>query len=193
MVNFSLILNLLDLFSSFRNILKVTCKASKCGWWCWSAGPRCSRLCARTGWVTTSGFRCRRGWPVKIVCRRQSCSVLASPDQTWQQSLPLFIEGILTEAVKNSDWILLDEVNMAPASVLECLSQLLESEGSITLYEAGDYKSIPRPKDFRLFACMNPATDTGKADLAPGLRNRFTELYCDEMADQADITMLVTD
>ena len=40
---------------------------------------------------------------------------------------------------------------------------------------------------------MNPATDTGKADLAPGLRNRFTELYCDEMADQADITMLVTD
>ena len=127
------------------------------------------------------------------MCRRQSCSVLASPDQTWQQSLPLIIEGILTEAVKNSDWILLDEVNMAPASVLECLSQLLESEGSITLYEAGDYKSIPRPKDFRLFACMNPATDTGKADLAPGLRNRFTELYCDEMADQADITMLVTD
>ena len=104
-----------------------------------------------------------------------------------------FIEGTLTEAVKNSDWILLDEVNMAPASVLECLSQLLESEGSVTLYEAGDYKSIPRPKDFRLFACMNPATDTGKADLAPGLRNRFTELYCDEMADQADITMLVTD
>jgi len=104
-----------------------------------------------------------------------------------------FIEGTLTEAVKNGDWILLDEVNMAPASVLECLSQLLESEGSITLYEAGDYKSIVRHKDFRLFACMNPATDTGKADLAPGLRNRFTELYCDEMCDQADITMLVTD
>ena len=90
-------------------------------------------------------------------------------------------------------WILLDEVNMAPASVLECLSQLLESEGSITHYEAGDYKSIPNHKDFRLFACMNPATDTGKAGLAPGLRNRYTELYCDKMADQAEITMLVTD
>ena len=82
---------------------------------------------------------------------------------------------------------------MAPASVLECLSQLLESEGSITHYEAGDYKSIPNHKDFRLFACMNPATDTGKAGLAPGLRNRYTELYCDKMADQADITMLVVD
>ena len=66
------------------------------------------------------------------------------------------IEGTLTEAVKNGDWILLDDLNMAPAYVLECLSQLLESEGSITLYEAGDYKSIPRHKDFRLFACMNP-------------------------------------
>ena len=60
-------------------------------------------------------------------------------------------------------------------------------------YNLKDYKSIPRHKDFRLFACMNPATDTGKADLAPGLRNRFTELYCDEMSDKADITMLVTD
>jgi len=74
-----------------------------------------------------------------------------------------------------------------------CLSQLLEREGSITLYEAGDYKNILRHKDFRLFACMNPATDTGKADLAPGLRNRFTELYCDEMSEQDAITMLVTD
>ena len=33
----------------------------------------------------------------------------------------------------------------------------------------------------------------GMADLAPGLRDRFTELYCDEMGDQPDIPMLVTD
>lgn len=104
-----------------------------------------------------------------------------------------FIEGILTEAIKSGDWILLDEVNMAPSSVLECLSQLLDNNGSVTLYEAGDHKSIPRHPGFRLFACMNPATDTGKADLAPGLRNRFTEIYCDEMSSKEDITMLVTD
>ena len=97
------------------------------------------------------------------------------------------------EAVKNCDWILLDEVNMAPASVLECLSQLLEREGSITLYEARDYKSIPRHLYFRLFPCMNPATDTGLADQVPGLRNRFTEFYSGEMADHVDITMLATD
>ena len=71
--------------------------------------------------------------------------------------------------------------------------ELLEREGSITLYEARDYKSIPRHKDFKLFACTNPTSDTREADLAPGLRDRFTELYCDEMSDQADITTLVTD
>ena len=104
-----------------------------------------------------------------------------------------FIEGILTEAIKDGDWILLDEVNMAPASVLECLSQLLDKNGSVTLYEAGEHKSITRHPDFRLFACMNPATDTGKCDLPPGLRNRFTEVYCDEMNCKEDIMMLVTD
>ena len=60
-----------------------------------------------------------------------------------------------------------------------------------TLYETGYHKSIPRHKDFELFACMNPAMDTGKADLTPGLR--FTELHCDEMSDNADITIPVTD
>ena len=104
-----------------------------------------------------------------------------------------FIEGILTEAVKAGDWLLLDEVNMSPASVLESLSQLLDKEGSVTLHEAGEHQSVARHPDFRLFACMNPATDAGKTDLAPGLRNRFTEIYCDEMSSKEDITMLVTD
>ena len=61
----------------------------------------------------------------------------------------------------------------------------------ITHYEAGDYKSIVRHKEFRVFTCMNSATNTGKAELAPGLKSRFTELYCDEMSDKADIAMLV--
>ena len=30
-----------------------------------------------------------------------------------------------------------------------------------------------RHPDFRLFACMNPATDVGKKDLSPGIRNRY--------------------
>jgi midasin len=96
-----------------------------------------------------------------------------------------FTEGTLTEDVKKGDWKLMDEVNMAPAAVLDCLSQLLDSEGSITLNKAMDYKRIPRHKYYRTNG-KNPVTDTGKVDL----RNRFPELHCNKMAD---IIMMVTD
>ena len=36
-----------------------------------------------------------------------------------------------------------------------------------------DVKPVVRHEDFRLFACMNPATDVGKKDLPPGIRNRW--------------------
>lgn len=36
-----------------------------------------------------------------------------------------------------------------------------------------DVKPIVRNEGFRLFACMNPATDVGKKDLPPGIRNRY--------------------
>jgi hypothetical protein len=71
-------------------------------------------------------------------------------------------------------WVLLDEINLASAETLECLSGLLEgSNGSVYLLERGDQKPVERHPDFRLFACMNPATDVGKKDLPAGLRNRF--------------------
>lgn len=67
---------------------------------------------------------------------------------------------------------------MASSETLECLNGILESDsGSIVLTERGDMESVRRHPDFRLFACMNPATDVGKRDLPPGLRSRFTEIY----------------
>jgi len=41
------------------------------------------------------------------------------------------------------------EVNMAMPETLECLSSLLEEEGSVCLYERGDYQTVPRHPDFR--------------------------------------------
>ncbi|CAH2010078.1 unnamed protein product [Acanthoscelides obtectus] len=49
-----------------------------------------------------------------------------------------FIEGSLVKAVENGYWVLLDEINLANAETLECLSGLLEgSEGSLCLLERG--------------------------------------------------------
>jgi len=39
-----------------------------------------------------------------------------------------------------------------------------------------DVLPIVRHADFRLFACMNPATDVGKKDLPLGIRNRYLSL-----------------
>jgi hypothetical protein len=38
---------------------------------------------------------------------------------------------------------------------------------------------------------MNPPTDVGKKDLPPGLRNRFTEYYVDELSNKEDLITVV--
>ncbi|KAL6259527.1 hypothetical protein P5V15_009444 [Pogonomyrmex californicus] len=103
-----------------------------------------------------------------------------------------FIEGSLVKALRNGYWVLLDEINLANADTLECLSGLLEnSSESLPLLERGDGEPVKRHPDFAVFACMNPATDVGKRDLPVGLRNRFTEFYIDELTEQSDLLLLV--
>ncbi|KAF4099466.1 hypothetical protein G5714_019592 [Onychostoma macrolepis] len=105
-----------------------------------------------------------------------------------------FVEGTLAQAVKKGEWILLDEINLAAAETLECLSGLLEgSAGSLVLLDRGDTEPLVRHPDFRLFACMNPATDVGKRNLPLGIRNRFTELYVEELESESDLRILVSD
>ncbi|CAO1615519.1 unnamed protein product [Jaminaea pallidilutea] len=89
-----------------------------------------------------------------------------------------FVEGPLVKALRQGAWVLLDEINLAASETLDSLSGMLSTPtASVTLFERGDIEPIPRHPDFRIFACMNPATDVGKKDLPANLRNRFTELY----------------
>nr|XP_036870003.1 midasin [Manis javanica] len=105
-----------------------------------------------------------------------------------------FVEGTLAQAVKKGEWILLDEINLAAPETLECLSGLLEgSSGSLVLLDRGDTEPLVRHPDFHLFACMNPATDVGKRNLPPGIRNRFTELYVEELESKEDLQILIVD
>ncbi|KAL4876079.1 hypothetical protein BJY04DRAFT_223430 [Aspergillus karnatakaensis] len=92
-----------------------------------------------------------------------------------------FVQGKIVRALRNGEWVLLDEVNLASPDTLENIASLLHhgSEGSpsVLLSEAGDVERVFGHPDFRIFGAMNPATDAGKKDLPPGLRSRFTELY----------------
>ncbi|GAB1224838.1 hypothetical protein ENUP19_0220G0006 [Entamoeba nuttalli] len=102
----------------------------------------------------------------------------------------------LTLIIKACDmkWILdsLDEINLASHDTLERISGLLDGE-SILLTEIGDVTPIPRHKNFRLFANMNPPTDVGKKDLAPGIKSRFHPIQFDEIIERNDLQMLVRD
>lgn len=105
-----------------------------------------------------------------------------------------FIEGSLVKAMQEGHWVLLDEINLASAEILECLAGLLEDKNeSIDLLEKGDKEPVKRHPDFTLFACMNPATDVGKKDLPVGLRNRFTEFFIDELTERNDLILLIGD
>ncbi|KAG9103872.1 hypothetical protein FRC06_007401 [Ceratobasidium sp. 370] len=105
-----------------------------------------------------------------------------------------FVEGPLVTALRNGHWVLLDEINLASAETLECIASILQGpRGSVTLTEAGHLEPIPRHPDFRLFACMNPATDAGKKDLPPNIRSRFTELHVPPPdADEDALRSMVT-
>ncbi|KAL1131390.1 hypothetical protein AAG570_011007 [Ranatra chinensis] len=103
-----------------------------------------------------------------------------------------FIEGSLIQAIKKGYWVLLDEINLASAETLQCLSGLLESSSdSIFLIEKGEDALIKKHPDFRLMAAMNPATDVGKKDLPSGIRNRFTELFVSEYTEKSDLRLLI--
>lgn len=92
-----------------------------------------------------------------------------------------FVQGKIVKALRDGGWVLLDEINLASPETLESISSLLQhgrdGKPSILLSEAGEVEAVHGHPDFRLFAAMNPATDAGKRDLAPGLRSRFSEFY----------------
>ena len=103
-----------------------------------------------------------------------------------------FVEGILIRAIKRGEWVLLDEVNLAPPDTLDILNSLLKDDATITISERGDVRPIKAHKDFRLFANMNPSTDIGKRDLPHGIRSRFTEYFVRSLdEDILDLTRMV--
>ena len=104
-----------------------------------------------------------------------------------------FTEGALVDAIRTGKWVLLDEINLASCETLQRLCGLLDNaSSSLTLTEKGDATAVDRHPSFRLFAAMNPATDSGKKDLTPSIRARFTELFVDELLDPVQLRVVAS-
>ena len=60
-----------------------------------------------------------------------------------------FIEGKLVQSIKNGDWILLDELNLAPEDVLNKVVSIIDKTVLIT--EKADVENIEIHPEFRMF------------------------------------------
>lgn len=97
------------------------------------------------------------------------------------------------EAFKEGHWLLFDEFNLAPNSVLISIKEALDS----SCYEAShpsnpDYQPIRKHPNFRLFACQNPDTGLFKGKREPlstVLLGRFNTVVFSELprADWVEI------
>lgn len=86
-------------------------------------------------------------------------------------------DGPLLAALKAPNtWILLDELNLAPQSVLEGLNAILDHRGEVYVPELN--KTFKLDKKTRIFASQNPLRQGGgRKGLPQSFLNRFTKVY----------------
>jgi midasin len=91
-----------------------------------------------------------------------------------------FTDGVLVRALRSGDWLVLDELNLAPTEVLEALNRLLDDNRELVIPETQEVIT-PHP-DFLLFATQNPhGSYGGRKALSRAFRNRFLEFYFEDV------------
>jgi len=105
----------------------------------------------------------------------------------------VWVDGTVTAAFKAGQWLCLDNLGEAEASVLERLNPLLESPAIWTLTEQGCTEPLPCLQTFRFMATMTPPSRQGKADvgtlsaeLSPALYNRLSIVVMDDVLEGSD-------
>ena len=101
----------------------------------------------------------------------------------------VFQDGLLARALRRGDWIVLDELNLAPTDVLEALNRLLDDNRELVVPET---QEVVRPHpNFLLFATQNPpGLYGGRKVLSRAFRNRFLEVYFDDLP-QAELETIL--
>lgn len=94
-----------------------------------------------------------------------------------------WVDGALVEAMEKGEWVVLDSVNVASASVIDRLNAVLETNGTLLVNECGlDNNGKPRiikpHPSFRIFFTMDPSL----GDVSRALRNRCTEISIPDLS-----------
>eukprot|EP00397_Hematodinium_sp_SG-2012_P000003 GEMP01000003.1.p1 GENE.GEMP01000003.1~~GEMP01000003.1.p1 ORF type:complete len:4909 (+),score=981.62 GEMP01000003.1:163-14889(+) len=102
-----------------------------------------------------------------------------------------FIEAPLVSAIRRGDWILLRNLNMAPAEIMERLNSLLEETPTLNLYEAAKNEVLRVSdgsihSDTRIFATTNPDR-VGAQKLSSPTRSRLMQVWVNSVEDKLAI------
>ncbi|KAK1301598.1 hypothetical protein QJS10_CPB12g01736 [Acorus calamus] len=118
-------------------------------------------------------------------------SELMQLQRNWQ-TIFLWHDGPLIQAMKDGDLFLVDEISLADDSVLERLNSVLEPERKLVLAEKGGavLETVNAHADFFLLATMNPGGDYGKKELSPALQNRFTVIWVPPVNDTNELKII---
>lgn len=90
--------------------------------------------------------------------------------------------GLWAQSINACSYAILPHKLVSQSSSADHVDSLLS-----VFISASDTEPVVRHPEFRLFACMNPATDVGKKDLPAGVRSRFTEFFVDELENKQDL------
>lgn len=86
-------------------------------------------------------------------------------------------DGILVKALHQGQWLVLDNANLCPSSILDRLNSLLEPNGLLMVNEHlspdGSAHVVKPHPSFRLFLTMDPR----HGELSRSMRNRCVELF----------------
>src|SRR5258708_10637328 len=89
-------------------------------------------------------------------------------------------EAGFLRALQLGEWVLLDEMNLAPQAVLEGLNSILDHRGTVFIPELG--RTFVRHPRFRIFAAQNPVHQGGgRKGLPKSFLNRFVKVHVQEL------------
>ena len=85
-------------------------------------------------------------------------------------------DATFLQAMQDGNWVLLDEMNLAPQAILEGLNAVLDHRGTVFIPELG--RSFTKHPRFRIFAAQNPQHQGGgRKGLPKSFLDRFTKVY----------------
>jgi len=85
----------------------------------------------------------------------------------------IWTDGILTDAMRKGEWVVLDEINAALPEVLFVLQSIMDDDGYLVLNEKDDREIVKKHPNFRLFATANPPQYAGTKEMNEALLSRF--------------------